>query len=342
MNNTNPLVSIIMPVYNMGEQLRDSIPKILKQTYKNIEVVLVDDGSSDNSLAVCNDFAQRDKRIKVIHQENSGSGFARNAGIRAAEGKYAYFYDADDLLEENAVEIMVETLEKNHCDLVVFGYRFCGLDGSVDRVKKFPLKILDGSDVRKSYDKYIHMRNEFGIQGAPWNKMFSLDKIKEYNIEFPELRRHQDEVFIMRYVDKADRIIFIPDVLYNHFPNDAAKVFQKFPEDYHEIVLSLLNYFMEYVYSWNPDNQEVLKEICAVFINGITKSLMLLFNPTRPMTFKERYVRVKEIAKKCTEAMPKDEYAYGSTLYKLMKKERYFALYICSYLSLIKNKKNLR
>ena len=114
-----PLVSIIMPVYNMGEHLRKSVPSVLNQTYQNIELILVDDGSKDNSLEVCRELAVKDNRIKVFHQDNQGSGPARNTGIKNAAGKYAYFPDADDCMVPNAIESLIEKFEKYSCDMLL-------------------------------------------------------------------------------------------------------------------------------------------------------------------------------------------------------------------------------
>ena len=109
----NPLVSIIIPVYNVELYVKESIESVLKQTYKNIEIIIVDDGSTDNSLKVCKEVLDTDKRIKVIHQENQGVVKARNKGIELANGDYIMFVDSDDWIDAN----MVEELVKNMVDV---------------------------------------------------------------------------------------------------------------------------------------------------------------------------------------------------------------------------------
>lgn len=104
------LVSIVVPIYNMGNSLEVCVNSLLKQKYPNVEILLIDDGSQDNSLEVCNDLKNRDNRIQVYHTENRGSGPARNYGIQNANGKYIYFPDADDILNEDAISILVEAM----------------------------------------------------------------------------------------------------------------------------------------------------------------------------------------------------------------------------------------
>ena len=108
--NNQPLLSVIIPVYKVEKYLRRCLDSIVNQTYKNLEIILVDDGSPDNSGKICDEYAQNDKRIKVIHQKNKGQGAARNTGIIAANGELITFVDSDDWIENNTYEIMVSEL----------------------------------------------------------------------------------------------------------------------------------------------------------------------------------------------------------------------------------------
>ena len=115
-----PKISVLIPVYNASEFLYDSIPSILNQTYSDIELVCVNDGSKDNSLEILNKFKSKDSRIKVIDKENGGCGSARNRALEEATGEYIYFFDPDDKLEENAFELAMDSAMKNDSDMVVF------------------------------------------------------------------------------------------------------------------------------------------------------------------------------------------------------------------------------
>ena len=116
------LVSVIIPVYNVEKYLARCIQSVCGQSYQGLEIILVDDGSKDKSGVICDEYAERDGRIKVIHKENGGLGDARNAGVEKAEGKYLLFVDSDDRIHENLVRDTVETAEKNQADMVIFDY----------------------------------------------------------------------------------------------------------------------------------------------------------------------------------------------------------------------------
>ncbi len=335
-----PLVSIIIPIYNMGEKLKSSIKHVLNQTYQNLEVLLVDDGSTDNTLDVCNRLAEFDRRIKVFHQENQGSGPARNLAIANSSGKYAFFSDADDELSENAIERLVGVFNNNDCDLIVFGYRIEYSFGKSKVFDNFPNRSFDGGYVRRNYNLFIDKKN-WQIYGALWNKLFDLDVIRNNNIVFPPMKRHQDEVFVLRYIDVAQKIMMISDVFYTYYHNDMNKAFSKFPINYFDMVSEFNANRIKYIIDWNPDNKEAVNILSDSFINYTTKSLMHLFNPKWNMSFSERYRRVKDIARRCVDEMPDKNYKSNSTMYKLMKKERYFALYFVVRLALFKYKNDI-
>lgn len=114
------LVSVVIPVYNVENYLNDCVKSVVNQTYQNLEIILVDDGSTDSSPQMCDQYAKQDNRIKVIHQENSGVAIARNVGIKNASGSYLYFLDSDDYLVPNAIQIMYDTIEKEKSEIVFF------------------------------------------------------------------------------------------------------------------------------------------------------------------------------------------------------------------------------
>lgn len=114
------LISVIIPVYNVEEYLRECVDSVLCQTYRNFEIILVDDGSTDSSGEICDEYLEKDDRITVIHQKNGGLSAARNSGLSEAEGKYVYFLDSDDYIADNLLETLVEIDEKDNSDIVFF------------------------------------------------------------------------------------------------------------------------------------------------------------------------------------------------------------------------------
>lgn len=124
------LVSVVIPVYNVEEYLDDCIKSVITQTYKDLEIILVDDGSTDLSPQICEQYAMRDNRIKVIHQQNKGISVARNVGMTYATGSYIYFLDSDDYIMTNAIRIMYDTIEKENSEIV-----FCDAETVVNSQK---------------------------------------------------------------------------------------------------------------------------------------------------------------------------------------------------------------
>ena len=133
-------VSIVIPVYNVEAYLKECVDSAIKQTYKNLEIILVDDGATDSCPEICDVYAQSDKRIKVIHRENGGLSAARNTGMDASTGEYIYFLDSDDYIELKAIEKLVNTIETEKADFVFFdGYVFytdCEDDGESFRYSR--------------------------------------------------------------------------------------------------------------------------------------------------------------------------------------------------------------
>ena len=319
------LVSVVFPVYNIGENLRKSVQSILNQTYRNIEVILIDDGSKDNSLEICNSIAEQDSRVKVVHTENQGSGPARNTGVDNAKGRYIYFPDADDYVAPNAIEILVNAMIDG-CDLVVFGFRNMTGDGTkLIREKKYVDSIQDADTIRKDYYNYLGSEREFSIQGAPWNKFFTLDVIKDNGVKFPPLRRHQDEAFIGRYMCYAKKVHFIEDVLYDYYTNDLQKEWQKYPKNYIDAVTGLYAVRKETILTWNPDDAATHDSIKCEFICKTIKAFELSFSPKMELTSKTRKQWLSEQIKS-TGILEIDPPAmlgkYQTIVMKLIKKQK--------------------
>ena len=127
----NPLISVIVPVYNVEPYLRKCLDSIVNQTYKNLDIILVDDGSTDNSGAICDEYTQKDDRIIVIHQANAGQSAARNAALDTMRGEYVMFVDSDDWLEIEACETSLASIIDHHADIVCFGHRRCYPSGHI-------------------------------------------------------------------------------------------------------------------------------------------------------------------------------------------------------------------
>ena len=251
------LISVIIPVYNMSDSLEKCILSITRYQNRDIQIIIVDDGYTDNTLTICNYMASLDDRIVVIHQNNQGSGPARNNGIKVADGEYLLFIDSDDRLSNNTIETLICEIKKKKYDLFVFGYKIITPSKSVVE-KKYRKKLLYGQKIRDNYSPFFNNMFVWGIQGAPWNKLFKADIVKNNGIVYPDLRRHQDEVFISRFINCVETVMFLDSVLYIHYANDTNRIWSKYPEDYYSIVNQLYIYRQKIIESWNYNNDNPL------------------------------------------------------------------------------------
>lgn len=323
----NELVSIVVPIYNMGNSIEKCVESLQVQDYPNIEILLVDDGSKDDSYIKCKGIEKKDSRVKAFHTENRGSGPARNYGIEHAQGRYIYFPDADDYLEPQAISILVKAMNNGENDLVVFGFKNIDQDGNVKNIKHYDETEKSGEEIRKKYSPYMTISSIYGIQGAPWNKFFDKNLIDQHHIEFPPLRRHQDEGFIARYMCYVKRVHFITDVLYTYYTNDLSKEWDKYPVSYIEAVKGLYKERKNNILIWNQNDFEVHSLIYKEYVCNFIKALELSFSPKFGFNKKKRKKWILEQLNSMeivdeTKAIDK----YHSIVYKLAQNKS-FLLY---------------
>ena len=202
-----PLVSIVMPVYNAEDHLRETRGSLTEQSYKNLEIICVDDGSTDGSTALIEELAGHDPRIRIVSQENSGAGAARNLGMDETKGDYVFFFDADDILRKDAIKTLVKTAEKSGADIVLFGhYRFS--DNGKIRTD-YSAKVLNVPMNRCILPRDISDRLFQADNGMPWNKFFDAGFLRKTGVRFQTLKNTNDEFFSRLTTVQADKIIFL-------------------------------------------------------------------------------------------------------------------------------------
>jgi len=204
-------VSIIVPVYNKEKYLSECVDSILRQNFKDFELILVDDGSKDSSWNIIKEYANKDKRVVPVHQENAGVSAARNAGLDRAQGKWICFVDADDYLPKDGIQILVEHGEKSNADIV---------NANATRVeddKQFKIFNFNNEIVKGNiYPRLVHF--------APWAQLFKRSIIEEHHLRYVKgLAYSEDNVFILYYSLYASSIEFVNDSVYNYRINfDSA------------------------------------------------------------------------------------------------------------------------
>ena len=203
-------ISIIIPIFNAEKYLERCISSVLNQTYKNFEAILVDDGSTDNSSLICDNYALKDKRIKIIHKKNGGVSSARNVGVENSEGKYIVFMDSDDFIDTDCLETFIKY---RRYDFIMCGFKEY-IEYSVKREINHKLYIAKNNEETKR----IALKKEYiDFISFPWMKMLKTSIIKNNNIVFDEKMDYgEDTCFILQYLAKCNNAIIIEKPLYNY------------------------------------------------------------------------------------------------------------------------------
>ena len=240
---SQPKVSVIVPVYNAEKYLERCINSLRSQTIEEIEIILVDDSSSDSSLQICNNAAKEDCRIKVIHKINEGAGYARNAALKIATGEYIGFVDSDDFVDKDMFKTLYEKAEKYNSDLVMSGVRF--VDGNMFSEKgECSCKTYFDEDIQFETDEELK-ELRMGIAGATpkdaddskygmsiWKNLFKHEIIKENNIVFESEREKlsEDALFMIDFISFIKKATGIKEAFYNYCRN-ADSISKSYKKD---------------------------------------------------------------------------------------------------------------
>ena len=223
-----PIVSIIVPVYNVEKYISRCIDSILAQTFTDWECILVDDGSPDKSGEICDEYASRDSRIQVIHMENRGVSAARNTGLSAAQSEYIYFIDSDDYVEREALELLLSKAKQSVADIMVHGI----VNDYIYKHSSTAVRYV--SLPEKDYSTILEMADRWGLLKGPVNKLFKNSIIKNKALRFDESISYvEDTKFTFEYLVHCHSIAFVPRHLYHYcFRNKDSLTSKDYPFDF--------------------------------------------------------------------------------------------------------------
>ena len=206
----NSLISIIVPVYKVEPYLRKCVESIINQTYTNLEIILVDDGSPDNCGTICDEYALKDSRIKVIHKENGGLSDARNAGLDIATGDYIGFVDSDDWIEPQMYGKLLDLLLNYGADMALGGVA----DDVVTGGEVKTVKVSDYGNTPRSEDKLSAMRCYFFGSWAAWDKLYRRELFD--GIRFPMGEINEDEAIVLHLLDRCEKVCYTNEICYHY------------------------------------------------------------------------------------------------------------------------------
>lgn len=308
----NNKVSIIIPVYNAEMFLKDCVDSIINQTYEDIEILLINDGSTDKTGNMCEEYAKKDQRIVVIHKENGGVSSARNVGINKSSGNYIMFVDSDDWIENDTIHFLVNIQEKNDYDIIMFGAYHENLVLNTIQKSNCKSRILDyNSEVKKILPILIKTEQINPL----WNKMYRSDIIKTNNITFEEtINIAEDALFNYRFFLKINTCYILDECFYHYMIRNIESLTQRYNPRKYNMLIWVNDYMQQELQKYTECN-EVIKALKHIRVKNIYSCFLDLCNGKKKLAFKDKKRIIKDIITKETDW---SKYHSDNLLYKLL------------------------
>lgn len=287
-------VSIITSVYNTEEYLKKSFDSVLNQTFKDFEFIVINNGSTDNSMAIIDEYMRKDKRIKLINNEtNKFLSEARNQALDIANGKYIYVVDSDDYIELDTLDTIVKEAERNDLDLVVFGWLmeyYINNDFVALPVKPSKNLFLNKDDFRKNAASYLNQ----SILTVPWNKLYKREIIVRDNVKYRNTKL-EDHHFNMDYIKNVEKVSFLSNTFYHYFrsrPGSELNYIYKF--DLFTKKLEHYQHTKEVFQYWNLEDKKSWEILYTYFAERIIQCIQEI-QANNSFTKKEKNNKIKFI-----------------------------------------------
>lgn len=328
-------ISVVVPIYNVEKYIGELIESLQKQTLRDIEIILVDDGSPDNSGKICDRYAKNDDRIKVVHKKNGGVSAARNDGLAMASGEYIIFCDSDDWLPEDAFEKLYNEGKRTDADIVI-GDVYLSKNGINEYVKFYEKSFVTSerdfidrliqADFYKTYCPMPSSQGPAFGYGGPWNKAVKLNMLKKYGIQFDTRVKgiFDDILYTAHILANANTIAYLTEPVY-FYRILPVSITHSYKQNALEINNAIFNSWREFMTKYDK-NAMFLKPYYAVVIRRFIEILPVYFlSKKNPKSFSERMNEMKTVMKELTyqEAIREVELSkltsFHKTICRLMK-----------------------
>ena len=325
-----PCVSVIIPVYNSEKTLKRTLDSVLGQTINNIEVIIIDDGSSDGSREIINNFKKKDSRVKIIFQKNSGVSSARNRGIEIAEGKYIVFVDSDDYIDKNMIKIMYSSAYEDNFDVACCGMIMESVYGNI-KILPTNEKLIIKSEYDKFKNIYLFAYIEANRKGFAecWNKMYKMELIKDKNIRFSTRKVYgEDYEFNLKVFTSASSAIILPNALYfyNRINNESST--KKYMNNMLDISIEGYKTKTRYAEIWGIKDKKYINKINWQFFLTIKACVNNEARGNKKLSVMERKNNIDKIKK---NSVVKN--TINQLIESDMSRIKKFKIYIFKYLS---------
>jgi len=290
------LVSIIVPVYNGAKYVKNCVNYIKQQDYPNIEVIFVNDGSTDNTLSECKKVEKTDKRFRVIDKANGGTSSTRNVGIEAAKGEYIAFFDVDDEYDPKIISKLVDILEKDNTDMAICGYYF-----KIEGVKNEDTVFLETKNYEnKTYYTFDNLKKDYvdlwdrDMLYNVWNKLYRASVIYEDNLRFRVGHVYtEDRVFNRLFLTKTQKISITDECLYFYIRERVGSTSEKYRDDYFEIRNKEYNELISHFQEMNLWNEKSREYVSREFIERTVGAIENVFHAKKTLSFLQKYNKIK-------------------------------------------------
>lgn len=280
------LISVIVPIYNVEKYLDKCIESIVNQTYKNLEIILVDDGSPYNCPQMCDDWVKKDNRIKVIHEVNGGAGAARNAGIKVSKGEWIGFVDGDDSIDEDYYETLLNKSNDGYYDIVACGFQYVSND-----------QISFSNDYYNDEHEFTKdelLAEYFDYCKSQWvsfcNKIIKRELFN--GLEFPENRYFEDWTLAPMVYYNADKILYIPEYKYRYFIRQGSAMRTETIKRYLDCVRADYEHYLFF----NNHDIEIYNDKIKAFITSDFKKCVKVYGGAKDKPFmKEAYIKCRKV-----------------------------------------------
>ena len=288
MSQEKALISIIIPVYKVEKYLEKCIQSVIKQTYENLQIILVDDGSPDNCGKICDEYAKKDHRIEIMHKSNGGLSDARNKGLEIAKGEYIGFVDSDDYIESDMYEVLYNLLKQYNVDVSICNFY---------TVSQGKIAIKNADNGIKEYNRIEILKEillDNNIQSYAWNKLYKKDLFDE--IKYPVGKKYEDIGTTFYLLEKCNKVVVTgkPEYYYiNRQDSIVNNVTETTITDYIELIMQRYDYIEENIKELSSYNKNYLKRILKTAEQDI-KSLNKVGDYTKKK-YEELYNKVQKI-----------------------------------------------
>lgn len=292
-----PFISVVMPVYNVEKYLRQAIDSVLKQSFQDFELILVDDCSPDNCSAICEEYAQKERKIRVIHHvENQGLSMARNNGMELAQGRYIWFMDSDDCVDLDLFQEAYNSVEKNEAQVIVFGLveEYFDEQGKLHHVHSIipEGKLLKSQqEVRKNIID-LEMQT---LYGYAWNKFYMVDYLKNIKLQYEKITLIEDILFNVNYFMDISTLNILPIAPYHYAKRMENSLTAKFVPDYYQLHKKRIELLYDQHMYWEICNDTIKGTLAMLYARYIFSALQRNCDIRSEMSHKERKKWMKQV-----------------------------------------------